>query len=163
MFSVRKWDSLFIEVTFQVVYALLPAIIPLAISILLIYLPFGAYKSRARIRLLEKDNSNSRRLINIFGEIERNVGNAVVDIIDDPGLDQVDATSTRAPQDRSTLSPVQHRIAASLNQLSIKKHVAYIEAVTNSHAVIVCRDVNRFERHRVGEGVVRHWAASFHL
>jgi hypothetical protein len=154
---------LLMEVAYQVVFALLPAIIPLAISILLIYLPFGAYKSRARIRLLEKDESDSRKLINILEEVERNVEDAVVDIIDNnAGLGQSEG-STQAPKEKSPLTPLQNRIAASLNKLPIKKQLAYIENVMNSHAVIVCRDVDRFEGHRAGEGVVRHWAASFSL
>ena len=61
------------------------------------------------------------------------------------------------------LKPIQHKIAASLNQLPIEKELAYIPDVVNSHAIIVCRDIKRFETHRVGEGVVRHWAASFIL
>jgi hypothetical protein len=144
-----------------VVYALLPAIIPLAISILIIYLPFGAYNSRARIRLLEQDEANSEKLINVLAELERNVGDAVVDMIDNPGPS--DSASTKVSQDKSILTPLQYQIAVSLNKLPIKKQLAYIQNVMNSHAIIVCRDVNRFEGHRAGEGVVRHWAASFSL
>jgi hypothetical protein len=149
-----------------VIYALLPALIPLLISTLLVYLPFGAYYSRARIRLLEKDESNSRTLVNILAELERNVEDAVVDIIDNPGLPKsasVSLSELKAPSGKSVLTPSQQQIAASLNTLPIKKHLAYIENVLNSHALIVCRDVSRFEIHRVGEGVVRHWATSFIL
>ena len=147
------------------VYALLPAIIPVALSILLIYLPFGAYTSRARIRLLEQDESNSQKLIDVLAELENNVEDAVVDMMDSAGPVQSgsDSTSTRVPQDKSILTPLQYEIAVSLNKLPIKKRLAYIQNVINSHAVIVCRDVNRFEVHRAGEGVVRHWAASFSL
>jgi len=144
-----------------VVYALLPAIIPVALSVLLIYLPFGAYTSRARIRLLEQDESNSQKLIHVLAELERNVEDVVVDMIDNPGPVQSDADS-KGPQE-SILTPLQYQIAASLNKLPIKRRLAYIQNVMNSHAVIVCRDVNRFEVHRAGEGVVRHWAASFSL
>lgn len=144
------------------VYALLPAIIPLAISMLLIYLPFGAYHSRARIRLLEKDGSYSQRLINVLADLDKNVEDTVADIIDNTGSDQSDS-STQGPQGKSILTPVQYQIAVSLNKLPITKHLAYIQNISNSHAVIVCRDIARFEIHRAGEGVVRHWAASFNL
>jgi len=141
----------------------------MAISVLLIYLPFGAYYSRARIRLLEKDESSGRKLINILAGLEKNVEDAVVDIMDNPGSASTPApehaleSEAKAPPERSTLMPVQYQIATSLNRLPIKKHLAYIQNVANSHAVIVCRDINRFEVHRAGEGVVRHLAASFVL
>lgn len=143
---------------FQVVFALLPAIIPLAICTLLIYLPFGTYNSRARIRLLEKD-VNSRKLIGVFAELEK----TMVDIIDHPGASLSHSTPTEAPQQRSILTPLQYQIAASLNRLPINKRLAFIKNVTNSHAVIVCQNVKRFETDRAGEGVVQHWAASFSL
>ncbi|KAF8236552.1 DUF676-domain-containing protein [Tricholoma matsutake] len=141
-----------------VVFALLPAIIPLAICTLLIYLPFGTYNSRARIRLLEKD-VNSRKLIGVFAELEK----TMVDIIDHPGASLSHSTPTEAPQQRSILTPLQYQIAASLNRLPINKRLAFIKNVTNSHAVIVCQNVKRFETDRAGEGVVQHWAASFSL
>lgn len=136
----------------------LPAVIPLVFSILLVYLPFGAYYSRARIRLLENDRSNSQKLINVISEFEQNVEDTVMDIIGNSK-----PTNSPTPQDKSVLTPLQLEIAASLNKLPMKKHLAYIQDVMNSHAVIVCRDVGRFEAHRVGEGVLRHCAASFIL
>jgi hypothetical protein len=149
-----------------VVYALSPALILLLISTLLIYLPFGAYYSRARIRLLEKDESNQSTLIKVLAELEQNVEDAVVNIMDNPGALQsasVAISELKVPTEKSALTPLQQQIAASLNTLPIKKHLAYIDNVLNSHAVIVCRDVSRFEIHRAGEGVVRHWATSFIL
>ena len=68
-------------------------------------------------------------------------------------------TSTQHP----ILTPLQRKIAAALNKLPLKKEQVYIHSVRNSHAIIVCRDVKRFELHRQGEGVVRHWADHFIL
>lgn len=62
------------------------------------------------------------------------------------------------------LLPVQREIIASLNTLpNLKKYVAYFPGLMNAHAVIVCRDVKRFEIHRKGEGVLNHWADHFVL
>jgi hypothetical protein len=53
---------------------------------------------------------------------------------------------------------------SSLNALpQLTKHLAYYEHVRNSHAMIVCRDVKRFEFHKKGEGVVKVWAEGFVL
>jgi hypothetical protein len=141
-----------------VVYALLPILIPVAISSLIIYLPFGSRASKSRIKLLESDGSDHPRLIDILTKLEREVEDAVVDLIDDP--EPVERKSKPSSQP-FILKPIQRKIVASLNQLPIKKELAFIDDVLNSHAVIVCRDVKRFEGHRRGEGVVRHWAENF--
>lgn len=83
-----------------------------------------------------------------------------MDIIDDP---DPKPSSSKHSSEQPILTPLQCKIAASLNMLPIKKELAYIDNVRNSHAVIVCRDVKRFEGHREGEGILRHWAASFIL
>ncbi|KAG5637684.1 hypothetical protein H0H81_003600 [Sphagnurus paluster] len=61
------------------------------------------------------------------------------------------------------LTPLHHKIVMWLNQLPLRKELAYFPNARNSHAMIVCRDVKRFEAHRLGEGILRHWAASFIL
>lgn len=138
----------------------------MGISLIVINLSMATRSSRARIRLLESDESNKGKLIHILADLEHDVESAVVDFIDNP-----DPTPSRSafgkkvklPSEQPILTPLQRKIAASLNKLPIKKELAYIENVRNSHAVIVCRDVKRFEGHKVGEGVVRHWATSFIL
>ncbi|KAF8074750.1 DUF676-domain-containing protein [Lyophyllum atratum] len=66
-------------------------------------------------------------------------------------------------REQPILSPVQVKIAGWLNRLPLHKQLAYFPDVRNAHAMIVCRDVKRFEAHRRGEGIVRHWATSFIL
>jgi len=70
------------------------------------------------------------------------------------------AASKRVPQVQ--LSDCQRRMIASLNTLpALKKELVFINPVFNSHAVIISRDVGRFESHKLGEGVLRHWVDHF--
>jgi len=53
-------------------------------------------------------------------------------------------------------------MVAALNALpQLKKELVYIPDVRNSHAPIIVRDVQNFEFHKIGEGVLRHWADAF--
>ena len=62
------------------------------------------------------------------------------------------------------LSSSQLRMAASLNSIPhLKKKLAFIDEVVNSHPVIVAREMKRFKNHAKGMGVVRDWAESFQL
>lgn len=67
------------------------------------------------------------------------------------------------PDERPVLTPLQHKIAASLNTLPFEKQLAFFPYVRNAHGVIVCRDIKYLKAHRMGEGVVKHWANSFVL
>jgi hypothetical protein len=144
---------------------LLPVLVPSFISIALIRLSLAARSSRARIKLLEKDESSQETLIRVIAQLEKRVEDAVVDMLDDPCPITDSETQMYAPLDKKEqpiLSPTQFRIVASLNKLpNLKKELAFIHPVRNSHAVIVCRDVKRFPSHNMGEGVLRHWAHSF--
>ncbi|KAF5383782.1 hypothetical protein D9615_003712 [Tricholomella constricta] len=203
----------------EVLYSLLPVIIPVTVSLAVVHFSLAARSSRARIRLLEEDESRGQKLINILADLEDEVEHAVVDlIIDNPAdsqptssssfqitegksspqpvqneaiiLNEVDMVEEGAttpdtsstvrtpsassalitdkkrkqhPREQPILSPLQHKIAGWLNQLPLRKELAYFPDVRNAHALIVCRDVKRFEAHRRGEGIIRHWAASFIL
>lgn len=161
---------------------LVPILVPVLIGVLVCRLGLDARASRARIKLLEKDPSSNDRLINMLHSIEKEVDDVVADILDDPQQSSEPQSSesesesnmkvqaqaqAQAPMPsigQPDLTPTQHRIIASLNLLpQLKKHFAFIHPVMNSHAVIVSRDVKRFEVHRRGEGVLRHWADRFEL
>ena len=90
---------------------------------------------------------------------------AVVDLIDNPVPSSYLSTSSKESSraQQPILSPNHKRIVNWLNLIPIKKNLAYFPGIRNSHAVIVCRDVERFEFHRQGEGLIRHWANSFIL
>jgi hypothetical protein len=61
------------------------------------------------------------------------------------------------------LKPSQARMVRSLNThlTRMKKYAAYIHPIRNSHGTIIARDVLRFDFHKEGEGVLRHWADGF--
>ncbi|KAF8216474.1 putative serine esterase-domain-containing protein [Mycena galopus ATCC 62051] len=153
-----------------VMYVLLPVLVPVFISLALVRLSLATRSSRARIRLLENDASNSQKLVHILAQLEKQVENAVVDFIDDdahaagPVADpELALRKGKVPQEAPILTPTQIHIAAWLNRLPLKKQRAYFPDALNSHALIICRDVKRFEFHKQGESVVRHWADSFIL
>ncbi|KAG6829371.1 hypothetical protein H0H87_011607 [Tephrocybe sp. NHM501043] len=175
-----------------VLYTFLPVLIPVVLSLVAVRFSLATRSSRERIRLLEEDKTNSEKLIDILAELEDDVEHAVADlVIDNPADSQpisvdvnsasssavslpLDASSAKKEKkcktksrdkkaEQPNLTPGQVKAAGWLNQLPIKKELAFFSDVRNSHAMIVCRDVKRFEAHRRGEGVLRHWAASFVL
>ena len=87
---------------------------------------------------------------------------AVVDLIDNPNPSPV-YQPEQYSREHPIITATHTKIAGWLNTLPLKKEMAYFPMVRNSHAMIICRDVKRFEAHRLGEGLVRHWANSFIL
>ncbi|KAH9908811.1 putative serine esterase-domain-containing protein [Fomitopsis serialis] len=60
------------------------------------------------------------------------------------------------------MTDLQLRLVRMLNTLPhLKKEIAFIHPVQNAHGPIICRDPKRFPSHKLGEGVVRHWADHF--
>lgn len=146
----------------QISFLLLPILFPAFICFAIIRLFIASYHSRSRVKLLEADDaSTTQRLVHIFGQLERDVEALVVDIVDNPNTpipSQGTITSKRSPR----VSAAQKKMATVLNALpQLKKERAYISGVRNSHAVIVARDVESLEFHKIGEGVLRHWAEAF--
>jgi hypothetical protein len=137
---------------------MIPILLPTLISLALIRLTLASRSSRARIKALE-DDSNTERLIHIISRLEKELEETVADIIDNadtaPLVSQDDGTSL--------LTPIQQRMVMSLNKLPITKERVFFPNVRNSHAMIVSRDVKRFDFHKLGEPVIRHWADSFIL
>ena len=163
---------------YQLFTLLIPILLPLLVGAVAFRLGLDARASRARIKHLEKDPSSSGSLIHILHSIEKEVDDVVADMLDDPQLTSETQSSSsesesdvqgRAPRTAATSTPpiltdAQQRIIATINSLpQLQKHFAFIHPVMNSHAVIVSRDVKRFEGHRKGEGVLRHWADRFQL
>jgi hypothetical protein len=139
---------------------LLPILFPAFIGLVLVRVSISSRHSRSRIKLLEsEDGSATQRLVHIFGELERKVEDIVVDIVDDT---TPIPESTKTPKKGPRATPAQRKMAAALNALpQLKKERAYIPDVRNSHATIIARDVQNFEFHKIGEGVLRHWADAF--
>jgi hypothetical protein len=142
---------------------LLPILLPTSIGLAAARLSRPSRHSRSRIKLLEaEDGSATQRLVHIFGELERTVEDIVVDIVDDnsPIPSQEGTKESKKKGPRAT--PAQRKMAAVLNALpQLKKERAYIPGMHNPHAAIIARDVPNVEFHKIGEGVLRHWADAF--
>ncbi|KAI0695350.1 DUF676-domain-containing protein [Cerioporus squamosus] len=146
-----------------------PVLIPLVFSLVITRLALASRASRSRIKLLEKDQSSTERLVHVIGRLEREMEGVAIDIFDSPGSTGVSSPTSSEPNlfsqpETSTqaASDSKRRIVRSLNTLpGLKKELAFIHPVRNAHAVIICRDVKRFPSHRQGEGVIRHWADHF--
>jgi hypothetical protein len=88
---------------------------------------------------------------------------AVVDLIDrdDPEPTQPSKMPVIKEKEHPILTPNQKKIVSWLNTLpGLKKELAFFPNVRNAHAMIVSRDVKRFEAHKLGEPIIRHWASS---
>ena len=153
-------------------YISLPVLIPAFISLVILRLSLASWSSRVRIKQLEEEahTTGQRKLADTLAELEREVEEAVVDLIDSPDLStsiyqpfQPSQPSASGSLAQPIISSNHKKIVNWLNLLPIKKEIAYFPRVRNSHAIIVCRDVKHFESHRKGEGVLRHWANSFIL
>ena len=153
-------------------------------TLILTRLSLDTHKSRSRIRSLEKDESARDRLVHIIGQLEHEMESVVVDMLDNPGvvesttpmplpdhpgegeITRVTLTGSAAQQEHCkqevVLSEIQRKIVASLNTLpELKKELAFIHPVLNSHAVIIVREAHRFAWQKQGEGVIRHWVDHF--
>lgn len=140
---------------------LLPLLFPSIITLALIRLSIASHYSRSRVKLLEAEDAStsSQRLVHILGQLEREVEEMVVDIVDDPNTPIPSQESTKTSP---RLTALQRKMAAVLNALpQLKKERVYIPDVRNAHSVIIARDVKNYAFHRIGEGVLRHWADAF--
>ena len=43
----------------------------------------------------------------------------------------------------------------------LKKELVWIPEIRNTHAAVVARDPKNFPFHKIGHGVLHHWADSF--
>lgn len=175
----------------QIVFVSLPLLIPTLATLALIRLSMDTRSSRARIRLLESDETYSERLAVVVGQLERQIEDAAVDLMESGGptataspIPLVSPPESPSPASSSSeitkqkgkkkskvdaqaapkaeLSDLQIQMAASLNALpNLKKQRAYFHPLMNSHAVIVSRDIKRFSFHKEGHGVLTHLADHF--
>jgi len=137
---------------------LLPLIVPIIIILVFARFAVKTQVSRSRIKLLEKEafGRKQKALLHVLAEIEREVEDAVADLVDSSDPVPVYQTPTHP-----VISANHRKIVSWLNTLPIHKEFAYFEDVSDSHAMIVCREVETFEFHRLGEPIVKHWAAHF--
>lgn len=149
----------------QLALVLLPILFPTFISLAIVRFSIASRHSRERVKLLEaEDASTTQRLIHIIGQLEREIEDIVIDIVEDPNvpIPSQQGSTKKSKKNTPRLSPAQRKMAAVLNALpQLKKERAFIPNMRNSHATIVARDVENFEFHKIGEGVLKHWADAF--
>ncbi|KIM52464.1 hypothetical protein SCLCIDRAFT_32638 [Scleroderma citrinum Foug A] len=162
-----------------IIYPLLPFLIPAFLSLLIVKFTIASKKSRARLQILETDSARER-LSHIIAKLERKIETAMLDAYEEPGLlFSIDPPSRPSGQliPRATVtgleascraishfSPGQLKCLENLNRIPrLRKTLAFIADVENSHPLIVCRSDVKIEHHRKGEGVLRHWADYFEL
>jgi len=119
----------------------------------------SSHRSRSRIKILEaEDLSATQRLVYTVGQFERQVQ----DIVDDPPVSIPLPGRTETSKESPRVTPAQRRMAVGLNALpQLKKERVYIPDVRNSHGSIIARDIQNFDFHKIGEGVLKHWADAF--
>ncbi|KAG9007163.1 hypothetical protein FRB90_009502, partial [Tulasnella sp. 427] len=169
----------------QLVFLFLPIIIPLMIFFIIGRFMWKSFKSKKRIRILEKNDAGNRSaIVKFVSGLGHTVEDAVVEMMEDetaqnvsPGdVEKNSHTPTTAPTTskarpptftyppihappnpvpsavQPVLTPTQLRIIENLNQLPrLKKGFVWLDGLTNTHATIMCRDINEFEFHRRGE------------
>ena len=113
-----------------------------------------------RIKLLEcKDTPATQRFSHVPGQPESVEDHVVVNMVDDSPSVTVSEKSMAVPEASIRITPAQSRMVAALNGLpQLKKERAYMPDVRNAHAAIIVCDV---KSHKIGEGVLRHWADAF--
>ncbi|KAF5350258.1 hypothetical protein D9758_007812 [Tetrapyrgos nigripes] len=158
-----------------VFYIAIPFLIPVVLSLVVVRFTKATRHSKARIKVMEQDNEKGESLASVLGRLEHQMESAVLEILEDPTPGHSDSDDTLAIEtisksetkfrrfkkdEHPVITPLQLQIAARLNRLPIKKKFAFLTDF-NSHGTIICRDMDRFEFRRAGEGVIRHWVDSF--
>lgn len=143
----------------QVVYSLLPLLAVPALLYLVSYCTLHNHRSRARVEKLESDATFRERLAAAYRSMEQEIERVSLPV-DEETNEQLPVIKIKL---HPVVTPLQKRMAKSLNNLPWKKECAFFPWVRNSHAMIVGRDANIFPQHKKGESVVKHWADHFNL
>ena len=141
----------------------------------MIRLGISSRKSRARVRALEEDLSFAEALFHSVevtrkdsetrkidsGELNVNVDVQQAILASNEAVLAEAGSSAKAGSEKHLprLSDKQIAISRSLNALPhLRKYLVWIHPIRNSHAHIICRDIEIFPSQKVGEGVLRHVA-----
>ncbi|TFK88437.1 DUF676-domain-containing protein [Polyporus arcularius HHB13444] len=85
-----------------------PVLIPLIFSLVITRLALASRASRSRIKLLEKDESRTERLVHVIGRLEREMEGVAIDMFDSPGSpgrSGTPAVSSAASSEPNLFSP----------------------------------------------------------
>jgi len=157
-----------------------PVIVPVFLGSRMVQLLSSSYSSKKRIKNLQSHESHKNRLIYILAELEKNVENRIVDFVetseanaststsaDINGTGQLKLSSNSETVSETsganpTLTKLQKELIKLLSTLpNLKKEIAFIHTLTNTHSAIVCRDVEKYKFYSVGKGILSHWAYNF--
>ncbi|KAJ7577096.1 DUF676-domain-containing protein [Mycena floridula] len=106
-------------------------------------------RSRSRILRLKKKHGSSSL--------------GFIDALPSSLVPTVSSAIDTSPNTSRIMTLEQRGVIRSLNELpNVRKYLVYRPRVRNSHAMIICLDP-RFQNHRKGQGVLRHWADNFLL
>ncbi|KAJ3811128.1 putative serine esterase-domain-containing protein [Lentinula aff. lateritia] len=147
------------------VYASIPILIPMILTLALVRLSLASRSSKARISLLEKKyKSGQQTLAQALVDFEKEVEGAVADLINESDPSSVLAVPQVHRSAHPILSPLQKTICARLNAMPhLRKERAFITGLRNTHSTIISREPKVWDKDGVGLGVLRHWAGSLQL
>ncbi|KAJ3892558.1 putative serine esterase-domain-containing protein [Lentinula edodes] len=147
------------------VYASIPILIPMILTLALVRLSLASRSSKARISLLEKEyKSGQQTLAQALVDFEKEVEGAVADLINESDSSSVLAVPQVHHSAHPILSPLQKTICARLNAIPhLQKERALITGLRNTHSTIISREPKVWDKNGVGLGVLRHWAGSLQL
>lgn len=140
------------------IYGILPFLAIPVLSYVLYRFSADSKASKERIKQFESQDSYQQKLATVFQKLEREFESAAVRTVDSPEGESYPIIKSNL---HPVVTPTQKRMVEWLNQLPFQKHLAFFPGVRNSHGMIICRDSHRFDQHKRGESVVRHWADHF--
>ncbi|KAH9014742.1 hypothetical protein EDB84DRAFT_1680082 [Lactarius hengduanensis] len=102
---------------------LTPILLPIILILMLIRISISSYHSRSRIRLLEsEDASATRRLVHVFGQLERRVEDIVANMADDPATPAPSPNGSQAAKVALRVTPAQRRMVAACSSTALGIH-----------------------------------------
>ncbi|KAH9008123.1 hypothetical protein EDB84DRAFT_1598815 [Lactarius hengduanensis] len=99
---------------------LTPILLPIILILVLIRISISSYHSHSRIRLLEsEDASATRRLVHVFGQLERRVEDIVANMTDDPATPAPSPNGNQAAKVALRVTPAQRRMVAACSSTAL--------------------------------------------
>ncbi|RPD64149.1 DUF676-domain-containing protein [Lentinus tigrinus ALCF2SS1-7] len=92
-----------------------PVLIPLVFSLIITRLALATRASRSRIKLLEKDESSTERLVHVISRLEREVEGVAIDMYDSPGVSSATSSEPNLFSQPETGSSAQAASSSGLD------------------------------------------------
>ncbi|WRT64856.1 uncharacterized protein IL334_001792 [Kwoniella shivajii] len=171
-----------------IILALFPIMLPLIVVLILTRQSLDTRRSKRRLQQLSQTSSGGshspvpssgglsiQALRDGIRRIERSLENDLVETVEDsPSLFKVDHHHLQHGTANSLddhevggdddlqvqLKDSQLRMCLWLNQLPLKKHLAFWPEISNAHATAIVRDPIQFPAHERGRGLIKLWASN---